>query len=353
MAVTNFKPSCEANKSLDAGGIILGIESTAHTFSIGSVDGLGVPGKSFSAFVRPVEGGIHPREAADHHSLHAGSLLNTLFTESDFTRDDIVAIAFSQGPGLGPCLRVGASVARALSHELQVPLVGVNHCVAHIEVGRERCNCDDPVLLYVSGGNTQVIARLEGRYRVLGETLDIGIGNMLDKFAREQGIPFPGGPKIEELAKKWIEKNPNPSLEGLELPYAVQGMDLAFSGILTAALMLVEKGKPLEAVCWSLQEHSFAACIEVAERALAHTGKSELLLGGGVACNARLCGMSESMAMSRGGSSHVPEKALCIDNGSMIATLGRLQLLWGEPTPVDDSAVRQDLRTDETDILWN
>ncbi len=353
MAVANFAPSCEANKSQDAGGVILGIESTAHTFSVGWVDGLGVPGKSISAFVRPVEGGIHPREAADHHAMHAGHILRKLFAEEFFSREDIVAISFSQGPGLGPCLRVGASVARALSQELGVPLVGVNHCVAHIEVGRERCNCDDPVLLYVSGGNTQVIARLEGRYRVLGETLDIGIGNMLDKFAREQGIPFPGGPKIEELAQKWLHDNPNPSLKGLELPYAVQGMDLAFSGILNAALILVDKGKPLEAVCWSLQEHAFAACIEVAERALAHTGKSELLLGGGVACNTRLRDMSECMSEARGGSSHVPEKSLCIDNGSMIATLGRLQLLWGDPTPVGDSAVRQDLRTDETDILWN
>jgi len=250
-------------------------------------------------------------------------------------------------------LRIGASVARSLATQLEVPLVGVNHCVAHIEVGRERCGCDDPVLLYASGGNTQVIARLDGRYRVLGETLDIGIGNMLDKFAREQGIPFPGGPKIEQLANQWLELNPNPSLDGLELPYAVQGMDLAFSGILNAALNLVEKGKPLEAVCWSLQEHAFAACVEVAERAMAHAGKSELLLGGGVACNERLRNMCELMTKDRFASSHVPVKPLCIDNGSMIATLGRLQLLWGEPTQLEHSGVRQDLRTDETPILWN
>ena len=345
-------PSCAANRSRDVGGIVLGIESTAHTFSIGFVDGLGVPGKSISTFVRPVEGGIHPREAADHHAQQAGQILTRLLDE-EVNVDDVKAIAFSQGPGLGPCLRIGASVARSLSMQLDVPLVGVNHCVAHIEVGRERCDCDDPVLLYASGGNTQVIARLDGRYRVLGETLDIGIGNMLDKFAREQGIPFPGGPKIEELAQKWIDENPESSLDGLELPYAVQGMDLAFSGILNAALILIDKGKPLEAVCWSLQEHTFAACVEVAERAMAHAGKSELLLGGGVACNQRLREMCDMMSVNRGGSSHVPIKALCIDNGSMIATLGRLQLLWGSPTELSESAVRQDLRTDETPILWN
>jgi len=352
MVIEARAPSCEANRSRDVGGVVLGIESTAHTFSIGWVNGLGVPGKSVSAFVRPVEGGIHPREAADHHAEHAGRILRELL-DNEVDVSEIKAIAYSQGPGLGPCLRIGASVARSLATQMDVPLVGVNHCVAHIEVGRERCECDDPVLLYASGGNTQVIARLDGRYRVLGETLDIGIGNMLDKFAREQGIAFPGGPKIEKLALEWLSENPNPSLEGLELPYAVQGMDLAFSGILNAALKLVEKGVPLPAVCWSLQEHTFAACVEVAERAMAHAGKSELLLGGGVACNERLRNMCEVMSLSRGATSHVPEKFLCIDNGSMIATLGRLQLLWGSPTTLDHSGVRQDLRTDETPILWN
>ena len=352
MVIETRRPSCEANRSRDVGGIVLGIESTAHTFSIGWVDGLGVPGKSVSAFVRPVEGGIHPREAADHHAEHAGRILRELL-DNEVDVSDVKAIAYSQGPGLGPCLRIGASVARSLATQMDVPLVGVNHCVAHIEVGRERCDCDDPVLLYASGGNTQVIARLDGRYRVLGETLDIGIGNMLDKFAREQGIAFPGGPKIEKLALEWLSENPNPTLDGLELPYAVQGMDLAFSGILNAALNLVEKGAPLPAVCWSLQEHVFAACVEVAERAMAHAGKSELLLGGGVACNERLRNMCDVMSLSRGATSHVPEKFLCIDNGSMIATLGRLQLLWGTPTKLDESGVRQDLRTDETPILWN
>ncbi|MEC7704505.1 MAG: KEOPS complex N(6)-L-threonylcarbamoyladenine synthase Kae1 [Candidatus Thermoplasmatota archaeon] len=353
MVIDVHGPSCERNRSRDAGGVILGIESTAHTFSIGWVNGLGEPGKSHSAFVRPLEGGIHPREAADHHSENAGSILKKMLSEENISLKDIRAVAFSQGPWLGPCLRVGASVARSLSTKLDVPLVGVNHCVAHIEVGRERCGCDDPVLLYASGGNTQVIARLDGRYRVLGETLDIGIGNMLDKFAREQGIPFPGGPKIEKLALEWLESNPNASLKGLELPYAVQGMDLAFSGILNAALNLVANGKPLAAVCWSLQEHVFAACVEVAERAMAHAGKSELLLGGGVACNERLRSMCSIMAESRDSTSHVPIKPLCIDNGSMIATLGRLQLLWGEETKLSASGVRQDLRTDETEILWH
>ena len=338
---------------INPNGYSLGIESTAHTFSIGVADSNGYPLDSVSVAVRPLKGGIHPREAADHHAEKGAEVLHALLKLHKLSSKNFVAVAFSQGPGLGPCLRIGASVARTISQKWQIPLLGVNHCVAHIEVGRKTCGCEDPVLLYVSGGNTQIIAKMDGRYRVLGETLDIGIGNMLDKFAREQGIPFPGGPKIESLAKEWIELNPSAKLDDYSLPYAVQGMDLAFSGVLNAACNLIKRGAPLGAVCWSIQEHTFAACVEVAERALAHTSKSELLLGGGVACNSRLRNMSEIMAYERNAESFVPKRKFCVDNGSMIAVLGKLHLMCGDITPLSKSSVLQYLRTDQTPILWS
>ena len=331
---------------------VLGIESTAHTFSFGAVTEDRVPIPSSSSIIRPTEGGIHPREAADHHSDNASRLLQGLLSTHSLSMNNLVGVAYSQGPGLGPCLRVGASVARAIATARNVPLIGVDHCVAHIEIGRTVCGCDDPVLLYVSGGNTQVITRLDGRYRVLGETMDIGIGNMLDKFARHHGYPFPGGPEIEKAALRHRESVKSPSIVGLELPYAVQGMDLAFSGLLNAADTLVEKGASFEAVCWSLQEHAFAASIEVAERALAHTGKTELLLGGGVACNERIREMSDIMCRERGATAHWPPKMYCIDNGTMIALLGLLQLESIGPTELIDSAVDQMLRTDMTPVAW-
>jgi N6-L-threonylcarbamoyladenine synthase len=330
----------------------LGIESTAHTLSFGLVDPNGIPFPSCSDTVSPDEGGIHPREAADHHKEVAPVLLEKVLLQNELDISDIGAVSYSQGPGLAPCLRVGAAIARGISSRLGIPLIGVNHCVAHIEIGRDQCGCIDPVLLYVSGGNTQVIARLEGRYRVLGETLDIGIGNMLDKFARTQGIPFPGGPVIEKLAAQWLAENPNPSMDGLELPYAVRGMDLAFSGVMTAAQRLLDSGKSLGAVCWSLQEHAFSACVEVAERAMAHTGKTELLLGGGVACNMRLRKMCELMADERESISFAPPRMYCIDNGTMIAKLGFLELLNGRITTYSESAIDQYLRTDQTPISW-
>jgi len=332
-------------------GWTLGIETTAHTLSFGLVDADGKPYPAASDTLRPDEGGIHPREAADHHKDVAAGLYAKVLEMHGINQNQLTGVAYSQGPGLGPCLRVGASIARGIATRLDVPLIGVNHCVAHIEIGRQQCGCQDPVLLYVSGGNTQVIARLNGRYRVLGETLDIGIGNMLDKFARLQGIPFPGGPKIEELASAYLERCPNPTMEGLELPYAVRGMDLAFSGLLTAAQRLVENGTELDAVCWSLQEHAFASCVEVAERAMAHTGKSELLLGGGVACNERMRTMSNMMANDREGTSHAPPKMYCIDNGTMIALLGFLEL-QNRTTHLNQSAINQYLRTDQTPIQW-
>ena len=343
----------ESNASLQhPSDMILGIESTAHTLSFGLVEDDGSTRPSVSNLFKPDEGGIHPREAADHHSDVAGDLLALVMQENSITSSDISAIAFSQGPGLGPCLRVGSSVARALSSSWEVPLVGVNHCVAHIEIGRNLTGCDDPVLLYVSGGNTQVIARRADRYRVLGETLDIGIGNMLDKFARTQGMPFPGGPKIEGISEEWLQRHPSNSLDSIKLPYAVQGMDLSFSGILTAASQRCTEGHEIGQVCWSLQEHSFSACIEVAERAMAHTGKSELLLGGGVACNKRLREMASVMCEERGGTSYSPPNAYCVDNGTMIAELGRRMLEGGPPTALGDSAVSPGLRTDQTVVTW-
>jgi len=332
-------------------GHILGIESTAHTLSFGLVrmDGELLP--SSSSIFLPDEGGIHPREAADHHSRVAATLLREISANHLISWDSIIAVSFSQGPGLGPCLRVGASVARALSSKLSIPLIGVNHCIAHIEIGKSQTGCTDPVLLYVSGANTQVIARADSRYRVLGETLDIGIGNMLDKFGRVHGLSFPGGPKIEKLAISFLDSK-TPKYSDLILPYGVHGMDIAFSGMLTSAIQKVSSGHSLASVSWSLQEHAFATCIEVAERAMAHTGKNELLLGGGVACNSRIREMAEIMCRERDARAFWPEKQYCIDNGTMIAELGRRMLSCGLSTDIENSAINPSLRTDNTEVIW-
>jgi N6-L-threonylcarbamoyladenine synthase len=324
--------------------ICLGIEGTAHTIGVGVVDGDCNVMANVTKMIDGSKGGIHPREAANHHAEHIVPLMNQAMEKAGLSYEDIALVAFSQGPGLGPCLRTAATAARALSLSLDVDLIGVNHCVAHLEIGRKVTGCADPVLLYASGGNTQVIAYSGGRYRVFGETLDIGIGNMIDKFGRSTGMPFPAGPQLETHAREGAEL--------LELPYSVKGMDVAFSGILTAALQLNKSGRRLEDLCYSIQETCFAMLVEVTERAMAHVEKDEVLLGGGVVQNKRLQEMVGIMAEERDASMFVPPGSLCVDNGAMIAWTGVVMHGAGLRTPIEDSAVRQRFRTDEVDLPW-
>jgi len=264
--------------------------------------------------------------------------------EAGISLGDVDLVAFSQGPGLGPCLRTVATAARALSAWLGVPILGVNHCVAHVEIGRLSEGAEDPVTLYVSGGNTQVIAFDAGRYRIFGETLDIPVGNCLDVFAREVGLPHPGGPKVEQLARD--------GKQYIELPYSVKGMDLSFSGLVTEAVRKYREGVKLEDLCYSLQETAFAALVEVTERAVAHTEKKEVMLTGGVAANRRLREMLGLMAEEHGAEFFVPPMSLCADNGAMIAWTGLLAYRHGVRQKLEETVVRQRWRTDEVEIPW-
>jgi len=327
----------------------LGIESTADDFSVGILSFKGeILANEISMFI-PETGGIHPREAARHHAEVAGKVLAEAVQKAGIRPHEIKIIAFSQGPGLGPCLRTGATAARALASYLHVPLVGVNHCVAHIEIGKLITGGKDPLTLYVSGGNTIVAAFEAGRYRVFGETLDIAVGNCLDVFAREAGlrqkIGAPFGALVEKLAAR--------SQNFVSLPYIVKGMDLSFSGLLTAAIELLHSGKyRLEDLCYSLQEVVFSMLTEVTERALAHTEKPELLLTGGVAVNRRLQSMLETIAKEHNARFCAVPKQYALDNGAMIAWTGILAYQHGLSTPIEKSFVRLKWRLDEVYAPW-
>ncbi len=319
---------------------VLGLEGTAHTIGSSVVTDNGDVLSNVSKTYKGKEG-IHPREAANHHASNILKILKDSIDEAGIKKREIDVVAFSQGPGLGPCLRTIATAARSLSLSLEVPLVGVNHCIAHLEIGRLTTEAENPVLLYVSGGNTQVIAFRKGRYRVFGETLDIGLGNMLDKFGREKGMPFPAGPTIEEKAKEGGEL--------IDLPYSVKGMDVEFSGIMTSAL---SKDASLEDLCYSLQETTFAMLTEVTERALAHIRKDEVLLGGGVVQNRRLQEMIKTMTEERGAEYYVPDAEYCVDNAAMIAWTGYLMHEVGISISVEESNIKQKFRTDEVEVTW-
>ena len=322
--------------------ISLGLEGTAHTLGIGIIDSGGILSDVRKTYMPTA--GIHPREAAQFLGEKFREAVDLALTESSLDFKDIDLISFSQGPGLGPCLRTIATGARALSLHHKIPILGVNHCVAHIEIGNFLGKLRDPLVLYVSGGNTQILKLKDKRYRIFGETLDIGVGNMLDKFGRETNLKHPAGPKIEKLAEK--------GRSYIELPYVVKGTDLSFSGVLTAAVNKFKSGEfPLDDLCYSIQETSFSMLTEVTERALAHLKVGEVLLTGGVGNNNRLREMMKEMCREHKVEFSVPDK-YCSDNGVMIALLGLLMYESGVRQEIEDTVVRQRFRTDSVEITW-
>jgi len=312
----------------------LGIESTAHTFGIGIITDKGKILANEKSMYKTQQGkGIIPTEAALHHKKQAPVILKKAIETANLNLKDIDKIAVAIGPGIPPTLWEGINFAKKIAIDLKKPLIGVNHCIAHIEIGKLTGKLKDPLTLYTSGGNTQITAKVKGKYRIFGETLDIGIGNAIDKFARKKGLEMPGGPKIEKLALK--------GKKFIELPYTIKGMDLAFSGIVTSAS---KKQAKLEDLSYSFQETIFAMLTEVTERALAHTEKKEVLLAGGVAQNKRLQEMIKKMSKEHKAKFHVPPAKLCGDNGTMIAWAGVIK------EKKEKIEAKPRWRTDEVDL---
>jgi N6-L-threonylcarbamoyladenine synthase len=327
--------------------LVLGIESTAHTFGIAILRDREVLANERAAFTTE-EGGMIPAKVALHHEQAYTMVLAAALQKAQVILADIELIAFSDSPGLGHTLRIGAAAAKSLALQLKVPLVGVNHSIAHLEVVGLLTEAKDPVLLYASGANTQIIAYDEGKYRIFGETLDTGIGNFLDTAARDLGLGFPGGPKIEQLAQASTADTLLP------LPYSVKGMDVAFAGLQTNILQKIKSGSyTKEEIAYSLQEHAFAMLIEVTERAMAHIGKKELVIGGGVGCNKRLQEMCRLMCEQRGAKFYCPANEFLVDNAAMIAWTGLvMHTRGGISTAVEAAEIKPYERTDEVAVTW-
>ncbi len=327
---------------------VLGIEGTAWCASAALYDA-----ETDDMFIEsdpyePDSGGIHPREAAEHMTEAIPEVVDRTLShaEREHGPDAVDAVAFSRGPGLGPCLRTVGTAARALAGGLDVPLVGVNHMVAHLEIGRHESGFEDPVCLNASGANAHLLGYHDGRYRVLGETMDAGVGNAIDKFTRHIGWDHPGGPKVEAAAREADGD------ELVDLPYVVKGMDFSFSGISSAANDAYDDGVPVEEICFSLQEHVFAMLTEVSERALSLTGADELVLGGGVGQNDRLREMLSSMCAERGASFYAPDARYLRDNAGMIAVLGAQMAGAGDTLAIPASSIDPNFRPDEVPVTW-
>ncbi|KAL8764262.1 MAG: hypothetical protein Q9184_000231 [Pyrenodesmia sp. 2 TL-2023] len=347
--------------------IALGLEGSANKLGVGVMlhPPKGGPAQILAnirhTFVSPPGEGFLPKDTAKHHRTWVVRLVKQALQKAGVTIDDVDCICYTKGPGMGAPLQSVAISARMLSLLWNKKLVGVNHCVGHIEMGREITGAQNPVVLYVSGGNTQVIAYASQRYRIFGEALDIAVGNCLDRFARTLNIsndPAPGF-NIEQMAKKGKHL--------LDLPYAVKGMDCSFSGILASIDLFATRleedpagwkdeitGEHIapEDLCFSLQETVFAMLVEITERAMAHVGSSQVLIVGGVGCNERLQEMMGIMAKDRGGSVYATDERFCIDNGIMIAHAGLLAYRTGFTTSLEDSTCTQRFRTDEVLVKW-
>ncbi|KAF2841542.1 putative tRNA threonylcarbamoyladenosine biosynthesis protein kae1 [Patellaria atrata CBS 101060] len=352
--------------------LALGLEGSANKLGIGIIHHppssktgpVNILANLRHTFVSPPGEGFLPKDTAKHHRSWIVRLVKQAMRQAGIRPEDLDCICYTKGPGMGAPLQSVAIAARTLALLWEKELIGVNHCVGHIEMGRSITGAENPVVLYVSGGNTQVIAYSSNRYRIFGEALDIAVGNCLDRFARTLNIsndPAPGY-NIEQLAKKGKHL--------LDLPYAVKGMDASFSGILASVDILaaqiseeLPEGKRLREpesgevitpadLCFTLQETVFAMLVEITERAMAHVGSSQVLIVGGVGCNERLQEMMGMMARDRGGSVYATDERFCIDNGIMIAHAGLLAYKSGVRMNFEESTCTQRFRTDAVYVGW-
>ena len=324
----------------------LGIESTAHTFSCAIIEKKGKKGKilaDIKKIYRPADGeGIHPREASRHHVENSSSVLSECFNDANCTIKDLDIVSYAAGPGLGPCLRVGAVVARSLASYFKIPIYPVNHAIGHIELGKLLTGATNPLVLLVSGGHTMLLAFLNKQWRVFGETLDITLGQLLDQFGRSIGLASPCGKNIEQLAAT--------SSNYIQLPYSVKGNDVSFSGLLSATKFIAKKNK--NDACFSLQETAFAMISEAVERALSFTSKKELMIVGGVAANQRLSEMLQDVCKRHKCKFFIVPIQYAGDCGSQICWTGLLESQIKKGASLRDTFVTQSWRLDSVKINY-
>jgi len=274
-------------------------------------------------------GGVVPELASRDHVRRVIPLVRQVLHAADVSLDQIDAIAYTQGPGLGGALLVGASVANALAYARDIPVIGIHHLEGHLLSPL----LSDPapefpfVALLVSGGHTQLM-RVDGvgQYILLGETLDDAAGEAFDKSAKLLGLGYPGGPALAKIAasgRPGQYKLPRPMLHSGDLNFS-------FSGLKTAVLMLVKQSDNREAtradIAYAAQEAIIDVLAHKARAALTQTGLSQLVVAGGVGANQLLRRRLSEDIGKRGGTVFYPDLQFCTDNGAMIAFAGALRL---------------------------
>lgn len=327
--------------------ISLGIEGSANKIGIGIIKGREILSNERRTYVPPTGEGFIPSKTAEHHRNNILSLLKESLKKAKIQLKDVDVFCYTKGPGMGQALSTTATVVRMLSLFFNKPLVPVNHCIAHIEMGRFITKARNPTILYASGGNTQIISYSNRRYKIFGETLDNAVGNCLDKAARILKLPNDPSPglNIEIYARK--------GRKYYELPYVVKGMDISLSGIISSIkeIPIIDEQTVCD-LCYSLQETVFAALVEVTERAMAFNDSTEVLIVGGVGCNLRLQEMMRVMAEARGATLYSTDERFCIDNGAMISLAGLLMHESGQRFTLEECFITQRFRTDSVEVTW-
>ncbi|MCL4404879.1 MAG: tRNA (adenosine(37)-N6)-threonylcarbamoyltransferase complex transferase subunit TsaD [Candidatus Marsarchaeota archaeon] len=324
---------------------VLGIESSAHTFGVGISENGKILANSKRMYNITASGMI-PSRVAEFHASNAKGVIEEAMASAGIGFSEISAISYTKGPGLGPCLRIGQLAALTLAERLNVPVYPVNHAVGHIKITEHLSGIKDPLAVYVSGGNSQILGAVDKpfrHYNVYGETLDIGVGNMLDNYARAAKLNPAWGSTVAKVAE-------NGSYVGM--PYTVKGMDFTFTGLLTNAIKMLESN-PVKDVSYSIQETAFSMIAEAAERAMLLTRNNGIILCGGVAQSKRLQEILRAMSLSHGSKFFVAPNEYNADNGAMIAYVGELMHKGGKRVKESELTIMQRYRVDEVDLSWH
>ncbi len=326
----------------DAGPVILGIESSCDDTAAAVVQGPVLRSSLISSqWVHTQYGGVVPELASRDHQRLIVPVVRDAMEEAGVTKGDLDAIAVTYGPGLAGSLLVGLSFAKAMAYGLDVPLIGVNHLEGHIySVFLEKETPAFPFLcLAVSGGHTQVIRVDEGfRHEVLGRTRDDAAGEAFDKVGKMLGLGYPGGPKIDALAR-----DGDPAFHTFPRS-SVGKFDFSFSGVKTSVLYYLnqfsEEGRArllenhLSDICASFQQAIVDMLIRVVHRAVKRTGIREVAVVGGVSANSGLRTAMQRLAEADDFSLYIPSPRYCTDNAAMIAMTGYFKFLNGHTSPL-------------------
>jgi N6-L-threonylcarbamoyladenine synthase len=328
---------------------ILGIETSCDETGVSVVvDGETVLSNVISSQmeIHQAFGGVVPEIAARRHVERITLIIGQALLEANVSREQLTAIAVTQGPGLVGALLIGVAAAKALAYALQIPLVPVHHIVGHIYANHLVQPLQFPlVALVVSGGHTELIYMEDHmRFQKIGRTRDDAVGESFDKVARMMHLPYPGGPHIDRLAsqgsptyplpRSWLEKD---------------SLDFSFSGLKSAVMQFIKKNEHFSEkdLAASFQTAVIDVLVEKAFRALTQTGAKELVLAGGVAANSGLRTRLANRATAEGITLRIPPLELCTDNAAMIASAGYFAYQQGKCAGLELNAVPNLLLTSE------